>query len=169
MSAVGEKTMSAKKVLLQKRLFKLRKHWDAFEAYYRLIIEMLETENLLTAEKFSRLEPRDQALFDAYIKRFASIQDYMGAKIFPLLVEMSGIGVSKMSEVLYLMEREEVIDSVATWIELREVRNALEHDYPDELAEALEDLKYCIDSFGRIECYVEAVDRFAKRLPDASI
>ena len=115
-------------------------------------------------EKFNFIEVRDKALFDAYIKRFASIQDFLGAKIFPLLVEMSGIGSSKMTEVLYLMEREEVIDSIGSWIELREIRNELEHDYPDELEEALRDLRYCIDSFSLLESYIKNTKQFAQRL-----
>ena len=35
-----------------------------------------------------------------------------------------------MSEVLYSIEKKEIIDSLENWIELREVRNELEHDYP---------------------------------------
>ena len=33
----------------------------------------------------------DRAILDAYLKRFASVQDFLGAKIFPLLVDISGI------------------------------------------------------------------------------
>ena len=58
-----------------------------------------------------------------------------------------------MSEVLSNIEKENIIDSLENWIELREVRNELEHDYPEELQEALYDLKYCIDSFEQLESY----------------
>jgi len=34
-----------------------------------------------------------QKHFEAYLKRFASIQDYLGTKVFPLLLEVAGIGV----------------------------------------------------------------------------
>jgi hypothetical protein len=64
----------------------------------------------------------------ANIKRFASIQDFLGSKIFPLLLEVSGIGAGKMSDVL-------------------------EHDYPEELSDAMNDLKYCVDSCGKLEGY----------------
>ncbi|GFO74378.1 antitoxin [Bathymodiolus platifrons methanotrophic gill symbiont] len=52
-----------------------------------------------------------------------------------------------MSEVLYQIEKEEIIDSLGSWIELREIRNDLEHDYPENLQEALQDLKFCVDNF----------------------
>ena len=68
-----------------------------------------------------------------------------------------------MSEVLYYIEKEEIIDSLENWIELREVRNELEHDYPEELEEALVDLKFCIDSFEKIESYYLNSLKFANK------
>ena len=97
------------------------------------------------------------------MKRFSSLQDYLGAKVFPLLLEIAGIGSSRMSEILYEIERERIIDSLENWIELREVRNELEHDYPEELKEVLKDLKFCIDSFEKIESYYLNALRFSQR------
>ncbi len=97
------------------------------------------------------------------MKRFSAIQDFLGAKIFSLLLEVAGIDGSKMSEVLYNIEKEQIIDSLDNWIELREIRNELEHDYPEELKEALEDLKFCIDNFHKIESYYLNALKFAKR------
>ena len=158
--------MSDKHEILKKRFYKLQKHYDAFKEYHQLIDELLLKEDILTVEKFNFIDPKDRAIFDAYIKRFASIQDFLGAKIFPLLIEISGIGSVKMTEVLYHMEREEVIDSIDNWIELREIRNELEHDYPDELEEALEDLKFCINSFSLLGSYVENAKKFVQRYSD---
>jgi len=155
--------MLNKEEILKKRFFKLEKHYEAFKAYHLLINELLSNEDILTVEKFNFIPPRDRAIFDAYIKRFSSIQDFLGAKIFPLLIEVSGIGSVKMTEVLYQMEREEVIDSIDNWIELREIRNELEHDYPDELQEALDDLKFCIKSFSLLESYCLNAKKFVQR------
>jgi len=41
---------------------------------------------------------------DAYLKRFSSVQDFLGAKVFSLLLDISGIGDTKMSEVLFAIE-----------------------------------------------------------------
>ncbi len=68
-----------------------------------------------------------------------------------------------MSEVLYHIEKEEIIDSLDNWIELREIRNELEHDYPEELKEALKDLKFCIDNFSKLESYYLNSVNFAER------
>ena len=123
----------------------------------------------MTVERFEVLPVRDKALFDAYIKRFASIQDYLGAKIFPLLAQLSGIDSGKMTDTLALMEREEVIDSLEVWIELRQIRNELEHDYPEELVDALEDLSFCIQQYDTLIRYIQNSQAYAKRFLHATL
>ncbi len=151
------------KLVLKKRLDKLESHYVAFKEYKILIDELIAEKNIYDQFIFNSLPPQERAILDAYLKRFSSIQDFLGAKIFSLLLEVSGINSSKMSEVLYHIEKEEIIDTLENWIELREVRNELEHDYPEELKEALEDLKFCIESFGKLESYYKNATNFAKR------
>jgi len=152
-----------KKEILQKRFDKLEKHYIALKEYKHLINNLLEEKNIYDQFIFNTLEAEKRAILDAYLKRFASIQDFLGAKIFSMLLEIAGIQNTKMSEVLSHIEKENIIDSLENWIELREVRNELEHDYPEELEEALNDLKYCIDNFEKIESYYLNSLNFFKR------
>ncbi len=152
-----------KKEILKKRFNKLENHYKALHEYKLLIDDLLVDINIYDPFTFNTLKPEKRAILDAYLKRFSSLQDYLGAKIFPLLLEIAGIGSSRMSEILYEIERERIIDSLENWIELREVRNELEHDYPEELKEALKDLKFCIDSFEKIESYYLNALRFSQR------
>lgn len=142
-----------KKEILEKRFEKLERHYIALKEYKILIDDLLQESNIYEQFTFNTLQPEKRAILDAYLKRFASIQDFLGAKIFSLLLEIAGINNTKMSEVLSNIEKENIIDSLENWIELREVRNELEHDYPEALQEALDDLKYCIDNFYKIESY----------------
>jgi len=142
-----------KKQILQKRFDKLEKHYIAIKEYKILIDTLLSEYNIYDQFTFNTLKPEKRAILDAYLKRFSSIQDFLGAKIFSPLLEIAGINNTKMSEVLSHIEKENIIDSLENWIELREIRNELEHDYPEELEEALNDLKYCIDNFGKLESY----------------
>ena len=151
------------KAILQKRFKKLQRHTQALKEYKELIDSLLIEKSIFDPWVFNTLQPQERAVFDAYLKRFASIQDFLGAKIFPLLLEVAGIGSSKMSDVLMRIEKEEIIDSLENWIELREVRNELEHDYPEELKEALEELKYCVEHYETIQSYVKnAYDFFGR-------
>ena len=151
------------KTILSKRLEKLEKHYTALKEYKQLIDKMSEKRNIYSVNEFNSLKIEERALLDAYLKRFSSIQDFLGAKIFPLLLEVAGINGSKMSEILYHIEKEEIIDSLESWIEIREIRNELEHDYPEELQVALNDLKSCIDSFSKLESYYLNSVTFARR------
>jgi len=152
-----------KKEILSRRFTKIEKHYIALKEYKVLIDDLSKEVNIYDQFTFNTLKPEQRAILDAYLKRFASIQDFLGAKIFSLLLEIAGINNTKMSEVLSNIEKEEIIDSLENWIELREVRNELEHDYPEELQEALNDLKYCVDSFSQLESYYfNALDFFKK-------
>lgn len=155
--------MHNKKEILQKRFKKLERHYNALKDYKQLIDKTLVQKDIFQVGVFQTLEVQERAVLDAYLKRFASIQDFLGAKIFAPLLEISGISYGKMSEVLYLMEKEEIIDSLDNWIELREIRNELEHDYPENLQEALQDLKFCVDNFVKLESYYLNSLSFAKR------
>jgi len=152
-----------KKQILQKRFDKIEKHYIAIKDYKNAIDQILEDKNIYEQFVFNTLCVEHRAILDAYLKRFASIQDFLGAKIFPLLLDIAGIGNLKMSEVFSFIEKEEIIDSLENWIELREVRNELEHDYPEELAEALKDLKFCIESFELLENYYSNSKKFAQK------
>jgi len=152
-----------KKDILSNRFKKLDKHYTALKEYKMYIDELLYQKNIYDQFIFNTLKIEERAVLDAYLKRFASLQDFLGAKIFSLLLEIAGIPNNKMSEVLYNIEKENIIDTLDSWIELREVRNELEHDYPEELSEALEDLKFCIDNFYKIEnYYINSVNFFKK-------
>lgn len=155
--------MTNTRSVLLKRFEKAQKHYEALRDYWRLIEKLSSAKKIFEVDVFAAMPPEEKAILDAYLKRFASLQDFLGAKIFPLLIEISGIGSVKMSEVLFMMEKEGIIDSFDNWMELREIRNELEHDYPDELQEALDDLKFCVDNFGRLEGYYLGAKAFAER------
>jgi hypothetical protein len=155
--------MTNVQAVLQKRFEKAEKHYEALGDYCRLIEKLSSVKNIFAVDIFAVMIPAEKAILDAYLKRFASLQDFLGAKIFPILIEISGMGTVKMSEVLFMMEKEGVIDSFDNWMELREIRNELEHDYPDELQEALDDLKFCVDHFGRLESYYLNAKVFAEK------
>ncbi len=149
--------------IIKKRFAKLDKHYTALKEYRQLIDKLTTTINIYEPSVFSTLKPEQRAILEAYLKRFSSMQDYLGAKVFPIVLDIAGIGSQKMSEVLYQVEKEQIIDSLEEWILLREIRNELEHEYPDELQEALDDLRFCIESFSKLEQYYLNVLSFAKR------
>jgi len=81
-----------------------------------------ETYDLLGLEDFSYL--------DQFVFRFSKLQDTIGNKIFPLILEIFQEEVKKMSFIDRLNRLEELEFVNATeWIELREIRNLATHEY----------------------------------------
>jgi len=145
--------------ILQKQLNKVHAHYQALKEYR----EFIQTMGFgFSADEFGHLQTPTKAVLEAYLKRFSSLQDYLGAKVFKSLLDVAGVSYTKMSEVIFLIEREGIID-FDRWIEFRNIRNELEHDYPDELQEALDDLKYCVDGFEEMERIIQSIFEFAKR------
>jgi len=142
--------------VLNKRLEKLDKHYEALSEYKKFIDKLGDVYNLVN---FNFLPYEKRAYLESYLKRFASIQDYLGANIFPLLIELSGISnTKKMSGILNLISKEEIID-IDKWLEIRRLRNELEHDYLDS-EEALRDLKICVDNYKYLIEIREKIEKF---------
>lgn len=74
-------------------------------------------------------------ILDQIAYRFAKLQDTMGEKVLPLILELAQEPVppnTTFAEKLNRLERIGAIPSADEWKKLRVVRNALAHDYPDD-------------------------------------
>ena len=152
--------------ILKKRFYKLNKQYIALKDYKNAIDDLVLEKDIFNQFIFNTLDIKDKALLDAYLKRFSSVQDFLGSRIFSSILELASYSNIKMNEILYNCEKEQIIDDINIWIELREIRNDLEHDYPEELQEALDGLKYCIEHFSSLEKYYLNSLNFASKFMD---
>ncbi len=80
-------------------------------------------------------------LLDAFVSRYGRLQDTLGDKLLPAMLR---VGLEKTgSQLDNLLRAEKLgwIESTQVWIELRELRNKLVHEYmesPDDLLSALQ-------------------------------
>lgn len=77
----------------------------------------------------------DVASVELLLSRFAKLQDLLGARLFRLVVELTAEPLPQTAtflDVLHRLEKIGAIPSAATWRRLREIRNELPHDYPDD-------------------------------------
>ncbi|WP_299734782.1 TM1812 family CRISPR-associated protein [uncultured Endozoicomonas sp.] len=102
----------------------------------RLRWVMTETESLfpLTGVQFDNLAPEVVAFLDQFSTRFGKLQDAMGAKLFPQLLELvkEQGSLNTFIDKLNRLEKIGVIESAEQWLMLRELRNAFAHDYPED-------------------------------------
>lgn len=94
--------------------------------------ESLEKFFPLTEFKLSQVSPIELALFDQLIYRFSKLQDSMGTRLFKQLLELLEEDISGLPflDILYKMEKLNLLESAKDWITLRQTRNTVSHEYP---------------------------------------
>ena len=90
----------------------------------------------LSSDIIKNLNDTELAVLDQFSTRFAKLQDAMGAKLFPAILELTKEHGSYPAflDQLNRLEKIGAIDSADRWLVLREMCNAFSHDYPDDPA-----------------------------------
>ena len=96
----------------------------------------------LTKEKYEMLSDGDVRCMDQFVYRFSKFQDVMGAKLFRYILEwlQEDVSTFSMIDILNRLERLKIIDDAKEWQYIRELRNAIAHDYPLDEGEVIESL-----------------------------
>ncbi|MBU1619232.1 MAG: hypothetical protein KJ556_16000 [Gammaproteobacteria bacterium] len=96
-------------------------------------MQQLEQLKPFTPELLSGLEPVQLAIFDQFIIRFSKLQDAMGMKLLPAVLELSFDDSSPaFIDQLNKLEKLGALSSTTQWLKFREMRNQFSHDYPDD-------------------------------------
>lgn len=102
----------------------------------RLVWAMQAMEKHLpfSADTLGQLTDVEMAILDQFTVRFAKLQDVMGAKLFPVVLELAKepVGLDAFVDKLNRLEKIGAIASAEQWLMLREMRNAFSHEYPDD-------------------------------------
>jgi len=86
--------------------------------------------------------------FDSFILRFGKIQDIMGEKLFPIFLEELQEYKTSMPliDILHKLEKLNILNA-DDWIKLRQIRNAMTHEYPDNTDEIIVTITSAIENF----------------------
>jgi hypothetical protein len=95
--------------------------WESIKKYFPL-----------TEINFNKLSPLELALFDQLIYRFSKLQDSIGSRLFKQLLEALEEDFSGLPfiDILYKLEKLNLLDNAKEWIVLRQIRNTVSHEYP---------------------------------------
>jgi len=89
-------------------------------------------------------------LINSFLFGFSKLQDKIGAKLFrKVLYELKEIDTINMPmiDVLNTLEKLEIISDTHHWDKLREIRNAIAHEYPFDIQERVDNIKLAILGF----------------------
>ncbi len=117
--------------MLKKRLKyyfnEAKTHIDKIQKANRVLKEVMPVD-ITTLENLSE---QQQDKLDILVFRFSKLQDLLGDKIFRNILEYSGFNVQQsFVKLLSELEKEGILD-LNQWIELRNARNKIAHEYPD--------------------------------------
>jgi len=101
----------------------------------------------LTPERLARLDddPELAETIEAFASRFGRMQDTMAGKLFPRLLQAQAEPVGSQLETLNRIEKLGLLDSVEQWLEARELRNRLIHEYVEKMDQFKKDLDLARD------------------------
>lgn len=87
----------------------------------------------LSASAVDNLSEHHFLLIELLTTRFSKLQDFMGTKLIDAFLNAKGELISQMTMIdkLNKLEKLGLIDDSNLWINMREVRNHLSHEYPD--------------------------------------
>ena len=107
-------------------------------------------------------------MLDAFVLRYGRLQDTLGDKLLPQLLRANLEKTGTQLDNLLRAEKLGWIESAQAWIELRELRNRLIHEYMESTEDLLEAL---IAALQGVQVLVDVRSRMATRvqgLEDAS-
>jgi hypothetical protein len=117
--------MSEHIALIRKKL----EHLARMREYLRYSIGQVQT--LLPITDWQALQPDQHETLAAFRIRFSEYQEHMGKTMKAIAVEEEKPS-EPFTAVLLYMEKLGCIDSVDRWKDIRELRNAVNHEYEDD-------------------------------------
>ena len=121
----------------------------------------------LNAQTLEDLTNVQVAYLDQLIYRFTKLQDTIGRKIFPIMLGLMGEDVADSSFIdkLNTLEKIGALKTKQFWQDLRETRNLISHEYPEEEEMLVEAVNTCmIDADRLLEYWVELKQFINKRI-----
>lgn len=123
----------------------------------RLFAEPIDTEWVRGLERAPELAER----LEAFVSRFGRMQDTMADKLLPRWLIAQAETPGSQIEVLNRAERLGVLDDVEAWLEARQLRNRLIHEYMEDPEVFARDLRLAEGCSSLLQDTYEALRRFA--------
>ena len=121
-----------------------KKHIAKIESAKKVLDEVMP----LDKKSFYELCESKQDKLDVLLFRFSKLQDLLGRKIFRAILEYSGFDTDvSFVKILSELEKESLLE-VDRWVGLRDARNAIAHEYPDEEERIIEEINFIYKEVG---------------------
>lgn len=124
------------------------------------VCDALQEVMPLDEKRYAALNETQLDKLDVMVFRFSKLQDVLGRKLFRALLAYGGEDVDVgFVDILAMMEREGLLEA-SEWLALRDARNAVAHDYPDEEDRLLEELNFIYTHIAYLEVLTQRLQRY---------
>ena len=128
--------------------------------YLRSALQGLRPLLPMTKERYQSLNEAAIKELDQFIFRFTKLQDAMGMKLFPAVLgvlQETDKGLSMLDR-LNRLEQLNLLDGAAEWESIRELRNRLTHEYPDDPEKNAVTINHGVTVAPRLEAILDKID-----------
>ena len=106
-------------------------------------------------------------IVNSFLFNFSKLQDKIGGKLFKqVLYELKEIDTFSLTmiDVLHILEKLNVLESVSQWDKLREIRNILAHEYPFDIEERVENITLALEGYAELKSIFLRLKKLLKHL-----
>lgn len=120
----------------------------------------------LSAQNWTSLDEETVAAIDQLLFRYSKLQDAMGQRLFPAILQLGGEWRDDETFIdkLNRLERIGAIPSTETWNTLRVIRNRMTHEYPDSPEQNAANVNRVAASITDLAATLDQADHFAREL-----
>jgi archaellum component FlaC len=142
---------------------------ESLAILYDIKNELKKKYGKINEEAYEEIRYLDIKSLDTLAYRFSKIQSLLGEKVFKEILEELEYDLANKSyiDILEYIEKEGIIESIFEWKRLREIRNSLSHDYPEEITyivKAINEMLNSIEKFDKIIKRIEEKYEYANKI-----
>jgi hypothetical protein len=103
-----------------------------------------------------------QRIVNSFLFNYLKIQDRIGSKLFRLALQQwreNDLDDMTMLDILNRLEKLGIIESVEAWDTLRELRNALAHEYPEDTKLRIENIQLALQGYLQLKAMVAKLEQ----------
>lgn len=103
-----------------------------------------------------------QRIVNSFLFNYIKIQDKIGSKLFRRVLQHwreDEYDNMTMLDMLNRLERLGIIESVEAWDKLRETRNALTHEYPEDIQTRIDNIALALAGYPQLKVIIANIER----------
>ncbi|MEA2018502.1 MAG: hypothetical protein U9N59_08640 [Campylobacterota bacterium] len=146
---------------LNKKLYECDKHVEKLNDAKAFLKDIMP----LSIEKYLKIDKIQSSFIDQLNFRFTKLQDTVGESILKGVLIKSKEDVEKMTflDILNRLEKLEILDK-NRWLELREVRNEIAHEYSFNQDEVVDNINLIYEKTDELISIYEYIYKFIKMI-----